>query len=162
MFFPYRVDHFFRRGLTWNKANRKFKKIVSLRGNGTECINPAGTQHQNDVVSTSMRRDHVASTLIRRHFNVVCPLGSSRVISQQWCRWGLASWCLSRHSDNMLRSYQGPISAWCSGVGRNGLPSTVSSSPVDRRTVHWSRLLYQVWRFSLLVLPLYVHWHLLV
>ena len=36
---------------------------------------PAGTQHQNDVVSTSMRRDHVASTLIRRHFNVVCPLG---------------------------------------------------------------------------------------
>ena len=37
---------------------------------------PAGIQHQNDVVSTSMRRDHVASTLIRRHFNVVCPLGS--------------------------------------------------------------------------------------
>ena len=36
---------------------------------------PAGTQHQNDVVSTSMRRDHVASTLIRRHFNIVCPLG---------------------------------------------------------------------------------------
>ena len=35
---------------------------------------PAGTQHQNDVVPTSMRRDHVASTLIRRHFNVVCPL----------------------------------------------------------------------------------------
>ena len=29
---------------------------------------PAGTQHQNDVVSTSMRLDHVASTLIRRHF----------------------------------------------------------------------------------------------
>ena len=36
---------------------------------------PAGTQRQSDVVSTSMRRDHVASTLIRRHFNVVCPLG---------------------------------------------------------------------------------------
>ena len=35
----------------------------------------AGTQHQNDVVSTSMRSDHVASTLIRRHFNIVCPLG---------------------------------------------------------------------------------------
>ena len=32
---------------------------------------------QNDVVSTSMRRDHVASTLIRRHFNVVCPLGNT-------------------------------------------------------------------------------------
>ena len=36
---------------------------------------PACKQHQNDVVSTSMRRDHVASTLIRRHFHVVCPLG---------------------------------------------------------------------------------------
>ena len=30
---------------------------------------------QNDVVSTSMRRHHVASTLIRRHFHVMCPLG---------------------------------------------------------------------------------------
>ena len=40
---------------------------------------PVGTQHQNDVVSKSMRRDHVASTLIRHHFNVVCPLGSTRV-----------------------------------------------------------------------------------
>ena len=39
-------------------------------------LSPADTQHQNDVVLTSMRRDHVASTLIRRHFNVVCPLGS--------------------------------------------------------------------------------------
>ena len=49
---------------------------------------PAGTQHQNDVVSTSMRRDHVASTLIRRHFNVVCPLGTisynNRRGSQVW------------------------------------------------------------------------------
>ena len=31
---------------------------------------------QNDVVSTSMRRNHVASTLIRRHFHVMCPLGT--------------------------------------------------------------------------------------
>ena len=30
---------------------------------------------QNDVVSTSMRRHHVASTLIRRHFGTKCPLG---------------------------------------------------------------------------------------
>ena len=34
-----------------------------------------GTQRYNDVVSTSMRRDHVASTLIRRHFDIVCLLG---------------------------------------------------------------------------------------
>ena len=32
--------------------------------------NPAGVC-QNDVISTSMRRHHVASTLIRRHFYVV-------------------------------------------------------------------------------------------
>ena len=30
---------------------------------------------QNDVVSTSMRRGNVASTLIRCHFYVMCPLG---------------------------------------------------------------------------------------
>ena len=38
--------------------------------------NPAGIWCQNDVVSTSMRRNHVASTLIRRHFRTKCPLGS--------------------------------------------------------------------------------------
>ena len=36
------------------------------------CI-PAGIWCQNDVVSTSMRRHHVASTLIRRHFGTKCP-----------------------------------------------------------------------------------------
>ena len=44
---------------------------------------PAGTQHQNDVVSTSMRHDHVASTLIRRHFDVVCPLGKILPVKRQ-------------------------------------------------------------------------------
>ena len=34
-----------------------------------------GIWRQNDVVSMSMRRDHVVSTLIRRHFYVMCPLG---------------------------------------------------------------------------------------
>ena len=36
---------------------------------------PVGIRCQNDVVSTSMRRHHVASPLIRRHFHVMCPLG---------------------------------------------------------------------------------------
>ena len=40
---------------------------------------PADTQHQNDVISTSMRRDHVTSTLIQRHFNVVCLLAELTV-----------------------------------------------------------------------------------
>ena len=35
------------------------------------CKIPVGTQRENDV-STSMRRDHVASTLIRRHFFCCC------------------------------------------------------------------------------------------
>ena len=42
-------------------------------------IFPAGIWCQNDVVSTSMRRNHVASTLIRRHFRTKCPLGSIRI-----------------------------------------------------------------------------------
>ena len=36
---------------------------------------PAGIWCENDVVLTSMRRDYVASTLIRRHFDTRCPLG---------------------------------------------------------------------------------------
>ena len=43
-------------------------------------IHPVGTQRKNDVVSTSMRRDHVASTLIRRHFDVVCLLGIGQCV----------------------------------------------------------------------------------
>ena len=36
---------------------------------------PLGIWCQNDVVSTSMRRNHVASTLVRRHLYFMCPLG---------------------------------------------------------------------------------------
>ena len=36
---------------------------------------PADIWCENDVVLTSMRRDHVASTLIQRHFGTKCPLG---------------------------------------------------------------------------------------
>ena len=36
---------------------------------------PAGIWCKNDVVLTLMRRDDVASTLIRRHFRTKCPLG---------------------------------------------------------------------------------------
>ena len=45
---------------------------------------PAGTQHQNDVVSTSMRRDHVAS----RWYDVILTLCShwvDRVNTVHWC-----------------------------------------------------------------------------
>ena len=37
--------------------------------------NPVGKWCQNDIVSTSMRRHDVASTLIGRHFYVMFPLG---------------------------------------------------------------------------------------
>ena len=36
--------------------------------------NSVHAQEAHDVVLVSMRRHHVASTSIRRHFNVVCPL----------------------------------------------------------------------------------------
>ena len=36
---------------------------------------PVGICYQNDVILTSMRRSYVASTLIRRHFYAMCPLG---------------------------------------------------------------------------------------
>ena len=36
---------------------------------------PSGHLCQNDVVSMSMRRNYVASTLIRRHCRTKCPLG---------------------------------------------------------------------------------------
>ena len=40
---------------------------------------PVSIWCQNDV-STSMRRHHVASTLIRRHFYVTCPQGLSILV----------------------------------------------------------------------------------
>ena len=42
---------------------------------GINIISPAGLWCQKDVVLTSMRRDDVASTLIRRHFGTKCSLG---------------------------------------------------------------------------------------
>ena len=39
--------------------------------------NPVGIGCQTDVVLTSMRRNYVASTLIRRHFYVMCLLGKN-------------------------------------------------------------------------------------
>ena len=40
---------------------------------------PADIWCENDVVLTSMRRDHVASTLIQRHFGTKCPLGRKSI-----------------------------------------------------------------------------------
>ena len=40
---------------------------------------PAGIWCENDVVLTSMRCDYIASTLIRRHFDTKCPLGTMSV-----------------------------------------------------------------------------------
>ena len=50
-----------------------FNVLSALRGKA-----PAGIWCENDVVLTSMRRDYVASTLIRRHFRTKCPLGPFR------------------------------------------------------------------------------------
>ena len=66
---------------------------------------PAGKQHQNDVVSTSMQRDHVASALIRRHFNVACPLGWNILNTgrdMRKCVFGLM-WTTNAQADQGLR-----------------------------------------------------------
>ena len=43
-------------------------------------VTPVGIWCKNDVVLTSMRRDYVASTLIRRHFGTKCPLGQTFLV----------------------------------------------------------------------------------
>ena len=43
-------------------------------------LHPAGTLPQNDVALTLMRRNAVASTYVRRHFNVLCLLGTATAI----------------------------------------------------------------------------------
>ena len=59
----------------WITCNESRERII--------LTNHQAGKHQNDV-STSMRRDHVASTLIRRHFNVVCPLGRALIVRSKW------------------------------------------------------------------------------
>ena len=50
------------------------KKKTLIRWCNVSPLDPVGIWCQNDVISTSVR-NHVASTLIRRHFHVMCPLG---------------------------------------------------------------------------------------
>ena len=52
-----------------------FVDKIKVTKNGAALWYPAGIWYENDVVLTSMRRDYVASTLIRRHFDTKCPLG---------------------------------------------------------------------------------------
>ena len=66
-------DNHPRRFRTFSKHSRQNTDSANTR----HLYNPAGICCQNDVVSTSMRRNHVASTLIRRHFRTKCPLGTS-------------------------------------------------------------------------------------
>ena len=58
-----------------SKSAGKVMAVIFYDIHGIMLI-PAGIWCQNDVVLTSMRRDDVASTLIRRHFHTKCPLGS--------------------------------------------------------------------------------------
>ena len=54
--------------------NRSAPQSVFSHGPG-----PVDIGCQNDIESTSMRRHHVASTLIRRHFGTECSQGSRRI-----------------------------------------------------------------------------------
>ena len=50
-------------------------------------IKTTSYQRRCDVIITSKWRDHVASTLIRRHFDVMCPLGTQKQISNKSANW---------------------------------------------------------------------------
>ena len=69
---------------------------------------PAGIWCQNDVELTSMRRDDVASTLIRRHFGTKCPLGSYESAEQLRTRQHSVTiskriFLLDGHGQNIVR-----------------------------------------------------------
>ena len=61
---------------------------------------PAGIWCENDVASTSMRRHHVASTLIRRYFRTKCPLGSLSSFSSRNFE------IISRYFDLIFRNFE--------------------------------------------------------
>ena len=65
-----------------DKSKKNNNEINRERERERERTYPAGVWCQNDVVLTSMQRDYVASTLIRRHFRTKCPLGNNGPVKQ--------------------------------------------------------------------------------
>ena len=74
-----------------------------------------------------MRRDHVASTLIRRHFDVVCLLGMSLLSTDSTCDFDNAV-CRARSQGTYLRrAYSGQcinMTTPCAVVLQHKCPST--------------------------------------
>ena len=58
-----------------------------MKPTGQMEVYPAGTECQNDIVLTSMRRDNVASTSLWRHFHVIVLPGSNVLIKRFGCQW---------------------------------------------------------------------------
>ena len=79
----------------WNSVYG-WEDFTSSEDRTRSARSPVGIWCQNDVVSTSMRRDHVASTLIRRHFHTKCPLGS---VGQRLTHWATGAPTNCRTSD---------------------------------------------------------------
>ena len=51
-----------------------------------DCRHPSGIWCQNDIISTSMLRDYIASTLIRHHFYVMCRWDASPICKKFKCK----------------------------------------------------------------------------
>ena len=93
--------------------------LVNLRnGRWRDC--PAGTWRKNDVVLTSMRRDYVASTSIRRHFGTKCPTGWSVYASKHA---DLSVCCTFWRQSNLV--------ATCCCLGADCISSGVSSAGIS-------------------------------
>ena len=62
----------------WDSVVKPLNDLRSFDNTPVPNAIPADIWCENDVVLTSMRRDHVASTLIQRHFGTKCPLGYNK------------------------------------------------------------------------------------
>ena len=78
---------------------------------------PAGIWCQNDVVLTSMRRDDVASTLIRCHFGTKCPLGILSPMRQGLFLFsGAGKFCLALWLRQLTRDVKSDVRTYISEV----------------------------------------------
>ena len=97
----------FERTALSRKVNRKSHNLfpfVKMIENLGGVLIPAGIWCENDVVLTSMRRDYVASTLIRRHFGTKCPLGYILLFLFMHFRFELYNEGLARSGSDGLNS----------------------------------------------------------
>ena len=69
-----KIFHFALYHTTYSRQGHALRRFPGLIVGHLDTGYPAGTWRKNDAVLTSMRRHHVASTSIRRHFGTIWPM----------------------------------------------------------------------------------------